>query len=70
MDNRTKKCPMCAELIPLAAVTCGYCGAAFQVTSAGYCRTCHQVRDADAAGHCTVCGSEVIDWKLESRSVE
>jgi len=61
---------MCAEQIPLAAATCEYCGAAFQMTSTGYCKTCHQIRDAGAAGHCTVCGSEVMDWRLESKFVE
>jgi len=70
MDQTTKKCPMCAEQIPLVAATCEYCGAAFQVISAGYCRTCHQVRNADASGHCSVCSSEVIDWELESQLVE
>ena len=63
MDESTKKCPMCAEAIPLAASVCEYCGAPFQVTSAGYCQTCHQLRDADAAGRCSVCGSEVLDWR-------
>ncbi len=42
-----------------AAAACEYCGAGFQVASAGYCKTCHPVRDADAAGHCTACGGEV-----------
>lgn len=29
--NTTKKCPLCAEQIPLAAVTCEFCGAQFKV---------------------------------------
>jgi hypothetical protein len=47
MAETTRKCPMCAEEIPLAAVTCEYCRAQFEVTGSGYCQNCHQVREAD-----------------------
>jgi hypothetical protein len=59
MNTDTKKCPMCAEEIPLASVTCEYCGAQFEVTSTGYCQTCHAVRDADENGQCKICGEVV-----------
>ena len=64
--EQTKKCPMCAEAIPLAAVTCEYCGARFEVTSTGYCQNCHQVREADGNGKCRVCGSDILDLHTES----
>jgi len=66
----TKKCPMCAETIPLAASTCEYCGAQFEVTITGYCTNCHQVRDADLQGCCRVCSSEIVDLRIDSRLVE
>jgi multiple sugar transport system substrate-binding protein len=61
---------MCAEEIPLAAVTCEYCGARFEVTSTGYCQNCHEVREADGNGQCKVCGNKVVDLRVESRFVE
>jgi hypothetical protein len=41
--NETKKCPLCAETIPLAPRKCEFCGARFNVSSSGYCQTCHLV---------------------------
>src|SRR4030042_5584955 len=70
MADSIKKCPMCAEMIPLEAATCEYCGAQFVVTLRGYCTACHEIRDADANGHCKVCGTEVADRKVESKLVE
>jgi len=61
---------MCAEEIPLAATSCEYCGAHFEVTSTGYCQNCHQVRDVDGNGQCKVCGNAILDLRVESRLVE
>jgi hypothetical protein len=61
---------MCAEEIPLAAATCEFCGAQFEVTSTGYCQTCHDVRDADGNGQCKVCGNQVMDLRVESKLIE
>ena len=66
----TKKCPMCAEEIPLASATCEYCGAKFEVTSTGYCQNCHEVREADGNGHCKVCGNKVVDLRVENKFIE
>jgi hypothetical protein len=70
MTATTKKCPMCAETIPLAAAACEFCGAQFEVTITGYCDNCHQVRDADPLGCCTACSGEIIDLRVESKFIE
>jgi uncharacterized RDD family membrane protein YckC len=69
MDANTKQCPLCAEDIPLAATVCEYCGAQFVLSSRGYCPACHQMRPADAAGRCTTCNAQTVDWRVESELV-
>jgi multiple sugar transport system substrate-binding protein len=70
MIDSMKKCPMCAETIPLGASTCEYCGARFTVTVTGYCPTCHEIREADVGGLCKVCGMEVADRRVKSNFTE
>jgi hypothetical protein len=67
-ENKT--CPLCAETIPLSSATCEFCGAQFEVTSTGYCQTCHDVREADGNGQCKVCGNAVVDLHVESKLIE
>jgi len=58
---------MCAEDIPHDAEVCRYCGARFLINSTGYCRVCHNVREADVNGHCSVCGEALQDWHIDSK---
>ncbi len=69
MDDQTKICPMCAETIKLEAKVCRFCRAHFEIQTTGYCGTCHATRSADDGGHCTQCGSQVADLKIESRLI-
>jgi hypothetical protein len=68
MDTK-KKCPMCAEEIPLATVACEFCGAQFKVTRAGYCQNCHTVREADENNCCIRCGTELVDLQIKSEYI-
>ncbi len=61
---------MCAEMIPIEATTCEYCGAEFQVTTTGYCTQCHDVREADEKGRCKQCDNEITDKRIESKFIE
>ncbi len=65
--TNTQKCPLCAETISLTATVCKYCGAQFEVHSAGYCSNCHRVRQVSEDGGCIVCGGELIDLSIKSK---
>ena len=70
MNEEMKVCPLCAEDIPVAAEVCSYCGARFIINRKGYCRSCHNMRDADETGLCVVCGEPLQDYQLESRLID
>lgn len=70
MNETTKKCPMCAEQIPLTAGTCEYCGTQFKVTKTGYCQKCHAVRDADENNCCIRCGTALMDTQIKSEYIK
>jgi hypothetical protein len=70
MTSSIKKCPMCAETIPLEAAVCEYCDARFTIAVTGYCTNCHEIREAEVNGRCKVCGAELADSRVESKFME
>lgn len=70
VGNDQKKCPRCAETIPLRAVSCTSCGAQFRVTRTGYCQTCHQVVNANEYYGCPRCGATLVDIRFKSELIE
>jgi len=69
MDTE-KKCPMCAEQILLEAPACPFCGAKFVVTRAGYCQSCHTVREANEDNCCIRCGTGLVDLQIKSEYIQ
>ena len=66
MSADTKQCPSCGEQIKAEARICRFCGTRFEVTTKGYCPTCHALVQADENGACRQCGGTLIDRQVES----
>jgi hypothetical protein len=69
MDEQ-KKCPLCANQIPLEAKFCSHCGAQFEVVERGYCTNCHKMVTTGLVGLCSICSRQVLDVHLESSFIE